>query len=445
MSRKLLDPLQPFPYATYVSVDDVAHYGKLEVSERGSMVDVQPLPKPFVTFLYELGLDPALWNGRLGIRGMRYPEYEGVRMEANLPVDENLRQALKEKLQRLDLDAASSSSVRLLRGRLDAQAKMCNELDAVACDLRQQIGVYEKIIRDPNSTSSSSPSKQDAEQCLNECREDLKSTFEAQQRCSVKSSETLTQIRKKDCESIQKDAILERLFRPGWPNGLQDVSKHPTTLMLKEELLSTERRNKFFMYVRILRAYADAKKGIAYLYELESTLKRILDNLKEAMSALNAPYRASHAGHASSVSPSYRLSYAKSQRDAADEAFQNVIKYAMFTRIDEIAQEPDDSDWGTSSLTENHRSPVNYSTFAKRLSVLPKFNHLLVANALSKKESIVALYDHAGQAYKTVNRAYDFQESLVKRMHKDVQTAAARLGHVESSLRQTREELLALL
>jgi hypothetical protein len=436
-------------YDGYHALKNIYEYGAVEVTESGAIIPRRPLRPEVMKFLGEVGLKNALWNGRNGIRGMVFNEFEAAE-NANKATPPTANEVARLRGLYMQLLGTAPGNARQISPRESPDVREDRTISASLppADLRGRKTVLEKLTTGKNKDGS----EVDRQKANQGTPHATKSPLSVRDDLSVPSKRlvAIAETAESDESAMKRMAMLERVF--GYGSGGADCLNTSSLVFLLNsedaEQLAGFRQTAFLRYMQTLRVYADAKSGVGHLRVLEGTLKSILENLKEAMQALSShAFLAEDGMYVVPVSPSYRLRYIKTLRATADELLPEVIRFCPFTGIGypkatkrfgrrraRLNPQPD--------IAQHRITCCGYSTYSRTLSLLPEFTKLLLLNSFRMKHKISALYEHAAAAYEEVNAVYDFQMALTKRTFLDLREAGANLTQLENRLRNVREKLL---
>jgi hypothetical protein len=443
------EDLPNIDYDGYHALNSVYEYGALEVTESGAIIPRRPLRPEVMKFLGEVGLKNALWNGRNGIRGMVFNEFEEAE-NANKATPPTANEVARLRGLYKQLLAAVPSNARQIspKGSSDVREDKTMSASLPPADSRGRKTVREKLVTGKNKDGS----KMERQETNQGAPHATKAPHSVREELSVPSKRlvAIAEAAESDESVMKRMAMLERVFGSG-SGGADCLNTSSLVFLLNSEdaeQLAGFRQAAFLRYMQTLRVYADAKSGVGHLRVLEGTLKSILENLKEAMQALSShAFLAEDGMYVVPISPSYRLRYVKTLRATVDELLPEVIRFCPFTGIGypkatkrsggrraRLNPQPD--------IAQHRVTCCGYSTYSGTLSLLPEFTKLLLLNSFRMRHKISALYEHAAAAYEEVNVVYDFQMALTKRTFLDLREAGANLTEVEDRLRSIREKLL---
>lgn len=438
-------PISAVPYNAYKPVESLSAYSSFEVNENGSVVPRERLTPDIVKFLEGIGANVSLWNGEHGVDGIHYIATQ--RRQAKI-LGIGKFASLREQYRQLKTGFQYDAQTQRLRKDIDVQCRLRDKLESAVAEMQIKASALRNARNEAEAEcGTESDVYSSAHFAFRELQKELvpakKATDQVKEKISVKMGE----LAEKETASIRRLAILDCLFGSD-ESGIHSIGASnrvqqrvgPAAARLAADAKSL--RYKSFCMTRI---YMDAKKGLAHLYNLESTLKAILENLRRAMDSLSNPVPQCEE----KISASYRLRYVRKLRLAADEAYQASLPFVRYTSIgnrhipaDDYASGFADALPGAAERTNLTSTTASYSTFSRKLSILPDFSKHELVNALDVQRKIAALHRDAAVAYKEVNEAYDTQERLLRHVFQDMQAASSSLSALQRDLVAAWEELL---
>lgn len=423
-----------------------------DVTDSGSVIKRRSLSLSFQVFLSsKLGLSVTLWDGTHGLRGMSYSTvgketvrmYEQVAREA--PTSGQL-QELKEKYLMVQSKIDDVTKKVQVEARIQELADQLATLEPDVCRLQRKVITLKSFLRELNDGSGSTTGKDDLLGRLQRAEDDLENaTTRIRQ-----NYETIDSLKEEVLEieegNLVQYAILERLFC-GDPSGLNIVkSRSPRFASLGADaaLIYQRRARLFRQYTNVKHFFVEAKMALSSLYDLESTVKHILENIHQAASA----------SVGCQISPSSRLRYVRQLRDKAEEYYLNVVTLAPYTSLNSFNRPAVRNDPANNSKErwfyplhrpekqKSQRHEQQHLT-ADQPILFPYFDTSVKGSWSSAvAKNLSGLYSNIADIYKEISAAYDYQEQVIQKALADLGSASRRLAKTEHDLMIVRELII---
>lgn len=415
------------------------------MSETGSVRPIEPLTDDIGKFLGSIGLDDSVWNGSKGVLGRPYVStLQSTNHGITLEDVKRLRSLYIDVKRSLYTDATRKQ----LGTELETQMKLQKQLENNTLQIEHKISVLRKKM---NSTEVRKGDLADMHgtllKALHKSESELDSNKRAGEAIRRKILQTRVDITENETGFIRRFAVMRKIFAETatWA----EVSRHfSNDNDLIEQAKYSDQKSKD-LWAKVLQAkrfYVDAKMGLANLYQVESSLKYILENLEEAMKSQKGIPSENTSSLPSQVGVEYRLGYVRQLWSVVDSAFKAALPYIAHTSLrDEngtiVLGKPPSLSRASSEAEPKEK---DYGTFVKTAAVLPNFSKIELAHPLSKTSRIASLHKAAAAAYKVINKIYDSQEVWINEAVAELKEREQEERALNDDLVDMWEKLLAI-
>lgn len=400
---------------TYAPVHSHAYYGDVSISETGSVRPTEPVSDDIVKFLESLGINPSVWNGTEGVLGRSYVSTVSSSQEHELTLESinRLRSRYIDVKRSLYIDATRQQLGRE-RERL---TKLQRQLEDSISEMEQKIERYRTKLYSHEVRKGDQGNLHDSlSQALQKLEGELPSSKRAEEAIRKKLLQTRVDIAENETGFLRRFAILRTIFSESstW-TFTEHCYKSSGDLVSAAKSIDKESKSAWTQVLHAKRFYVDAKIGLACLYNVENTLKSILENLEQAMRAQKGTVCELVSSLPSQVGVEYRLGYVRKLWGSVEPAFKAAMPYVTHTSLRDgvafILAEKTSND--SESLFESN--PNDYGTFMNSHALLPSLSKIELAHPINKTARIAALHKGACAAYKLMNRVYDSQEVWIQK------------------------------
>lgn len=431
--RKTTPPSQPpsqplqIDLKTYHPVEETTHYGELFISSSGSCHAAAPLPGNLSAFIRDLHKELSQWDGRKGEYGR---DYQTLRSQTQA-ITAAQADALRAQYIELKESHTPRAVLDKLRKDLDKQSRTQNQLHQSVLDMQRKIDRLRKHRDTCEMGTGQSDTLNDLDDRLLYYMDELDTLNQAYKQMVKKVVQTEMELSDRESARLRRFALLRRIFgeeplRGGLLTAYCDTAELTAGKVNKADEQSMR---KSLVLFQAKCFYADAVIGKAHLYKVESALKTILENLREAMNGLTG---GAQEGSMTARSPErgqeFRLRYVRRLWNALDADFKTALPYIQETSLkQEGLRHKHDCNTGPGlnrQFSFSSPSGRTHTIFNHCTTVLPSFTKIELSHPLSKKGKVTALYRCAARAYKEVNAVYDCHEDMTAQALGVVQTCA---------------------
>lgn len=413
--------------ASHEPVEPLSTYCDIKVLDNGSCRRCLSLPPLVTEFLRSLDSDVSLWdctNGHFG-RDLR------SHLPQTQPLTPELARDLRSRYLSLMQSLAPMAALERRRQEREKHARTQTQLHQSVVEMQRKM----ERVRRRRDFCEIGAGKTEVVDDLDDRLDALQAELAALQQVEVQMQRKVTQaeieLEESETGLMRRTALLRRLFgkeplRGGLLAGFCEGAEEVAVLVnaADEEGMACSRRLQ-----QAKCFYVDAVTGKSHLFKLESTLKSILENLREAMTGTQPDSSGSAANRwQGEKGPDFRLRYVRRLWNSVDGDFKASLPYIQETSLPEASKLHSGSGSGNAqNVGEEGNSPSlvrqfsfsspgarEHSIFNKGNGVLQSFTKIELAYALSKRGKIAALHKCAARSYKEVNSVYDVHEEMLK-------------------------------
>lgn len=417
---------------SYRPVEKQSHYGGINILSNGTCHSTPSLPQAISDFVLSLHDDVSVWDGTRGIYGRHYTTHR----PKTEPLSEELLHELREQYVVLK-DCVTPSSLRQsMQKDLGKFNRSLNEITNTISDMQRKIGKCNRYRDAMEIDEGHSESVDDFEDKIAFLDEELEQLKRVKSQLLAKITQKEVEIWESDTGFIRRMAVLRRIFgEEPLRGGLLSKYCKDAENVVKDVYSADEKSMRTSMLLfHVKRFYVDSVVGSAHLHKVESALKAILENLREATNLL-----CTGSGHSVGLStsgqsplsrkvsatqrregergPNFRLRYVKRLWNGIDADFRAALPYITQTSLKEVSKDfIAEVQQAQVTGQTSHSSPAGktHSIFNTTNSLLPRFTKIELSHALNKRARVAALYRSAAHAYKEVSLLYDCQEKIVR-------------------------------
>lgn len=341
---------------TYQPVDPLSRYGDPAVLEKLPAEAGTPLPADVLSLIAALHGNIALWTGSRGLLGRDHASHR-THVSAATP---SVTADLITRYRAICANISSDTS-------LPALAADCFRLTQELAAVTPAPGVERK----PG---------------------DATATRIARERAIAAA----TRLSTAHVDMVRRLVILRKIFGDDSPAEAMSVD--------------AASREASFRYFRAVCLFADARTGRALLYDVETSLKRILLNLEDAMTTLHGPVDGNARGGTEPRGVEFRMRHVRKNWSAVEDVFRETVPYIAQTSLRAASNSAD----RPAVEAKSGGISKKYSVFATTPCLLGSVTKLELANPLSRRSRIRALHKMAARAYREINLVYDMHETIFK-------------------------------
>lgn len=272
----------------YRPIDSLSHYGRIILSHTGTYTSTPPLPPHIANFIRDLHSDLSLWDGTSGTFGRDYLTHRPLSTRiTSQQVDDYRMQYMQ-----LIADTTPRAILEQLRRTIEKQSRIQSQLRQAVQDVQRRM---DKLRRQRDrleiDEGPSSERVQDIDDRLVYDNDELATLRTAQKQIQQRLLQTELELSERETGHVRRIALLRRIFgEEPLRGGL--LLPYTTNAEVKASFVNkcdqiAMRTSRLLLDAKCF--YLDAVVAKTYLYKLESTLKSILENLHQAVDALNPP------------------------------------------------------------------------------------------------------------------------------------------------------------
>lgn len=436
----------------YAPVEPLSHYGMVHILDTGKVRLTDPLSDDIIAFLKTIEADVSLWDGSKGLLGREYTSNVTPSVDLTKEEIDALRRCYNDVKENL----SAKEVLQNLKTELDKLYRMQRELKMKVFEMEQKV---EKLRQQQDDCEIKNGEHSETYKTLTRRIEkityELKPCLEALERLETKMQQKIVDITESETGFVRRIALLQRMFSCERTIYFIPDSEEKDEAVRELRRAEDETRQSSQKLQQIKRFYVDATTGMAHLYQIESLLKSVLENLREGMNSLQGRYDPTYHGPLE-TGFEFRVGYVRKLWNRVETGFRHTLPYIKQTSLqytrgsfgtDEAGEQQKthklsrlSSGSGSGSGSGERRKGI----FDGSQTLLPSFTKIELSHPISRRSRISALHKNAARAYRDVNELYDFHEQMTKEAFAMLQTVEREDQRVSDYLIAVCERLLEL-